>query len=642
MALEALRDVFIQAGQDYAKRVRQDELLAQERARQDELYTRQRGDTEKDMNRRRDEQIASEKRADAFKIASEDREITNAVKRVNALGVAEASNVMRRAVYMSGRPEALDPSKMDEATVAALFPEALKGKAVQDATNAQSAETEAKLSNLKKVQEYTDAQRAPAIASEKSRYSKIESDLAAVTSKIEARSKSSGGDAKRIGEMYSNAVTQEANRITGGDRLDYVKRNFPKAKGDVPDIDILMNSSSYPLFLERMKIQVAAEKDKDPEIVSLLTDQQNLFASRKQNQEALAALNVDFSTLTPGAGAGAKAPAVTPVGGTQPATLKDGVVPSPAALNDAMGIGGTPPSANPRSPSVGVPANERDAGGGDDTGNFFVKGTSVAPSAPAPAAAPAPVAAPANATPAWWSTERDNDKNRQAVLDAFASVPGRVAGAAGSVFDAAQTGASYLNPNNYVSGRTAPAYSKAPPPPEGMNATVVYDPQAAANNRRFNDERPATPTEFFTTGNATSKINTALPDVATSGGPLSASVFFSSAQDPTLAYQLPMNGSPKPKNFGESFAQRYNDVKNSHMSPNDKAKSLEALVQTRDMLVSRGLTYDSPDPAPEFNGNTSNVGGTVYTGPMSKAPGRTQGGAAVSPQTFPAYFTPKR
>jgi hypothetical protein len=175
-----------------------------------------------------------------------------------------------------------------------------------------------------------------------------------------------------------------------------------------------------------------------------------------------------------------------------------------------------------------------------------------------------------------------------------------------------------------------------------MNAIVYYDPEAAAKNRRFNDERLSTPAEFFTTGNATSKINTALPDVATSGGPLTASAFFSSAQDPTLAYQLPMGGSPKPKNFGESFAQRYNDVKNSNMSPNDKAKSLEALVQTRDLLVSRGLTYDSPDPASEFNTKTSNVGGTVYTGPMSRAPGWAQGGATVSPQTFPAYFTPKR
>ena len=234
MALEALRDVFLQAGQDYAKRVRQDELLAQERARQDELYARQRRDTEKDQDRRTKEQIDAEKRANDYRIAAEDREINNAVKRVTKLGNAEASMVMRRAVYMSGKPGALDPDVMSDAEVMALYPVALKNKQIQDSVNSMSAEIEAKKQTLTDYQKLTKEQQADQLQTQSRYYETLNERISDVNSRIEELGKSGGVNAERAAATYNSVLESFVNRATGGNKAQFIADNFRNRKKNPP------------------------------------------------------------------------------------------------------------------------------------------------------------------------------------------------------------------------------------------------------------------------------------------------------------------------------------------------------------------------------------------------------------------------
>jgi hypothetical protein len=74
--------------------------------------------------------------------------------------------------------------------------------------------------------------------------------------------------------------------------------------------------------------------------------------------------------------------------------------------------------------------------------------------------------------------------------------------------------------------------------------------------------------------------------------------FFAPAQDP-----LALVFSDKPMTFGESYAQRYEQIKNSYLSEEEKAQSLDALERTKDALIQQGLTEDSPDPVQPNRGS---------------------------------------
>ena len=74
--------------------------------------------------------------------------------------------------------------------------------------------------------------------------------------------------------------------------------------------------------------------------------------------------------------------------------------------------------------------------------------------------------------------------------------------------------------------------------------------------------------------------------------------FFAPAQDP-----LALVFSDKPMTFGESYAQRYEQIKNSYLSEEEKAQSLAALERTKDALIQQGLTEDSPDPVQPKRGS---------------------------------------
>ena len=547
--------------------------------------------------------------------------------------------VMRRAVYMSGKPGALDPDVMSDAEVMALYPDALKNKQIQDSVNSMSAEIEAKKQTLTDYQKLTKEQQADQLQTQSRYYETLNERISDVNSRIEELGKSGGVNAERAAATYNSVLESFVNRATGGNKAQFIADNFRNRKKNPPsEIEILMASGYYPAFESEVKNRQALEKANDPEVTKLLAEYQSLMVSRRDTEQKLTALNFDFSKAAP---AGKPATAAAPAG-----TPKTTGTPAPAALKAAIDAarGGAQTTANPGSPPVEVQRNERieDEEVVDGTGDFYRPpvstpvpvSTSVPASASVSQPSPAPSSTSSGPTPAWWSVERDPEANQRAVIEsvsntvrgipAFASrvaqAPIDLLIAAPKVLNAVPLGASFLggrytDPNNYVQGKQPPAYSKTPPPEQGMGATVYYDPQAEAKNRRYRDMRPSTPSEVMATGSFDTKMNTTLPDITTSGGSSGVSNFFSPAQDPLLANRpSAMGGSAKPMTFGESFAKRYNEVKNSNMTPNEKAKSLAALEQTRDLLVSRGFTYNSPDP--------------------------TQAATVPPEQGFPFYFRP--
>ena len=185
-------------------------------------------------------------------------------------------------------------------------------------------------------------------------------------------------------------------------------------------------------------------------------------------------------------------------------TAKDGDAPAAPPQN---------PATPPPSPGVYNPAGAKKVTSASGTANpadYTPKPTSagsVMAVTSTPAAAenppalvsmpePAPVVAAPVSSAKWYSRDRDNAANNEAVKAAIANIPGKV-------YQTAVGAAQRVNPMNFVPGYEA-----------GVDSAFVFDPEKAARLREHN--RPRTLPDFDASGNfVDAPVQQALPPVPT-------------------------------------------------------------------------------------------------------------------------------
>jgi hypothetical protein len=632
MALEALRDVFIQAGQDYAKRVRQDELLAQERARQDELYARQRGDTEKDMNRRRDEQIATEKRANDRQIDAENRSIVNEMRRITEAGGAAAVQKMRTAyAEITGDTSVLEVDKDGSYVVPApafsdKYYDGIKNGKDKQALEEEQRKLSVRTQMFDKYQKADDEEKKRSREAVFNEVASVNSELAGIEQTLAANHSER---TQRIARYREGLMKEAAEQIAGPagskERAEYLKKN--KIPGnDSSDASILFYSGQLALVQSRSQEYAKAEMQGDPEASGLLQRQASLL---KRSQDAYSwarQIGANLAESSGGQWTAGFSDVGAPSGGrsyftpTKANTETSPVAaPTPKPKNGIASIDAVKDRLNGDTP--GYQTNEREEEGGGGTGNFSrPNATAVNSPAPTPAPAPTTVAVAPNRDTAPTTVQNPSSGFFNKAGNYVSENPGTVATAATAVLtnpSLMQGAGSFLSRGAQAIGDAAStagtalkdAYAKA-----NMNTAR----QVASGARKFGGGlvgNIAAGTQLglsraaggYFTGQL---IDQAVPKMTNALGLTNTKEIYGdrtpNASEIIGDAYVAATTEEKPKTFGDDFVIKYRTIMTANIPEDQRAQLRDALIAFRDQKMKEGFTYASPAESVNFDSFNQN------------------------------------
>jgi hypothetical protein len=626
MALEALRDVFLQAGQDYAKRVRQDELLAQERARQDELYARQRGDTEKDMDRRTREQIAAEKRANDRQIETENRAIVNEMRRITEVGGASAVQKMRTAyAEITGDTSVLEVDKDGSYMVSApafsdKYYDGIKNGKDKQALEEEQRKLGVRMRMFDEYQKADDEEKKRSREAVFNEVASVNSELASIEQTLAANHSER---TRRIATYREGLMKEAAEQIAGPagskERAEYLKKN--KIPGnDSSDASILFYSGQISLVQSRSQEFAKAEMQGDPEASGLLQRQASLLKRSQDAHSWARQIGANLAENSGGQWTAGFSDVGAPVGGRSYFTPTKAKTESPSPkTTPSNGIASADEvierlrgGSNPQSP-----ASKNTTGANTYGGSYFGEGdtesTSSSVKTTSPTTAPQPMAdAPvstvnATAVPAA-GTPSSSPSFFNRAGNYVSENPGTVATGAAAVLtnpSLMQSAAGYLNRGAQAIGDVASTAGTALKDAYA-NANMNTARQVASGARKFGGGLVGNIASVAQLGLSRAAggyftgqlIDQAVPKMTNALGLTNTKEVYGdrtpNASEIIADAYLATTATEKPKTFGDEFVMKYRTIMTANIPEDQRAQLRDALIAFRDQKVREGFTYDSP------------------------------------------------
>ena len=366
MALEGLRDALLQAGQDYFKANRQNQLIASEREREDALYQKRLADQIESENRAERRQISAEDRATKRQVEAETRSIDNEVKRLEKLSPIIAGNTLRTALAeATGDPSWADRAKRTDDEVKASHNVEKNNKLYRDVLAQKQAELNAATATLEGRQALEEKVNAKAVTSVTGALRMTDDTIRSVTERLGQLDE---GKKKEIMDLYSKVQDSAIEEVLGDKTLAERNAFFKERKipSNASKAEIAMGLGLTLDINNRMKGAVEGVKSKDGKQAALLAELQSAFAQRSHLVKQATDLKVDFGSLygTPASGGKgylSNGGAASTEGEDQPQPNAEvprtaAGTPTPEALMKAVGSRNASAPKNPPS-GVGEPAN---------------------------------------------------------------------------------------------------------------------------------------------------------------------------------------------------------------------------------------------------------------------------------------------
>lgn len=631
MALEALRDVFLQAGQDYAKRVRQDELLAQERARQDELYARQRGDTEKDMDRRTKEQIDAEKRAEARQIAAENRAIVNEMRRITEVGGASAVQKMRTAyAEITGDTSVLEVDKDGSYVVSApafsdKYYDGIKNGKDKQALEEAQRTLGVRTQMFDKFQKADDEEKKRSREAVFNEVASVNSELASIEQTLAANHTER---TRRITNYREGLMKEVAENIAGPagskERAEYLKKNNIPGN-DSSDASILFYSGQLSLVQSKSQEYAKAEMQGDPEASGLLQRQASLLRRSQDAHSWARQIGANLAENSGGQWTAGFSDVGAPVGGRSYFTpTKANTETSPVAAPTPKPKNGIASIDAVKDRLKGVTPNEREAVGDYDTGSSNQTNPSAADlPALTPTPAPTTVAVAPNRDTAPTTVPNPSPSFFNRAGNYVSENPGTVA--AGTVAALARPGV-LDGAAGYVKGAagylTRGAQSLSGVPSAVGNAIGdKLERDALANTAKSIGLRNAIGGSALKAGGFVAGalgrgyltgqlIDQAVPKMTNALGLTNTKEIYGdrtpNASEIIGDAYVAATTEEKPKTFGDDFVMKYRTIMTANIPEDQRAQLRDALIAFRDQKMKEGFTYASPAESVSFDSFNQN------------------------------------
>jgi hypothetical protein len=402
MALEALRDVMLQAGRDFFNTRQRDRLIAEERQREDEVYRRRLADqieaegrAEARMisaeGRANQRMVEAEGRAEGRTIAAELRAIDNEIARMERIDPVRARMAIRQQLaVLTQNPAVLDESKYPDETLRPMYAQVLReNKGLEIA-----AELQARTDTWAAAQGLDDKQKLDARNTLYTAYQQLKPEAEAAARALTEMRGNAGAEYSRIAkQLASEVVAANVGAPNTPERKAWLaERGLPDNASD--EAILSRDMVSLGIFNQQIDKRAKFIAENNPEVAQKLANFQ--LKTRQLSDLETRALDLGVNLRVPREGqrwfSGSAAP-----------------TPAPATVKPAVATIDTPP-ADYFGPAKRTPSyTQNGAVSPDDLSAALKRPTSPATSAASPGAvSTAPVdAAPAVPSPAPGKAHTD-------------------------------------------------------------------------------------------------------------------------------------------------------------------------------------------------------------------------------------------